>query len=169
MSKLIRPIRVEGNRAYIPLTQGYVAIIDAADVHLVDGRNWCAKVSRNAVYAMRRAVSGGKQRTIYLHRFIIDPPDDLQVDHCSGNGLDCRRANMRTATNTQNCCNRRISRANTSGFKGVSWDDSSKKWLATIGAGGKKIHLGYFASPEAAHVAYCEASARLHGEFGRAA
>jgi len=29
-SKQIRPIRVEGNIAYVPLTKGYVAVIDAA-------------------------------------------------------------------------------------------------------------------------------------------
>lgn len=30
-----RPIRIDGDVAYIPLTKGYEAIIDAAYVHLV--------------------------------------------------------------------------------------------------------------------------------------
>lgn len=30
---------------------------------------------------------------------------------------------------------------------------------------GKKIHLGLFESPSEAHLAYCEAAKKLHGEF----
>jgi len=169
MAKSIRPIRTKGALAFIPLTQGYTATIDAADVHLVEAWNWSALVVRNTVYAKRREMSGGKQRTILLHRVIMDPPDDMQVDHISGDGLDCRRSNMRQATNSQNQHNQRISRNNTSGFKGVSWQASREKWQANIMVRGKHIYLGRFALPESAHAAYRKASARLHGKFGRAA
>jgi len=40
---MIRAIHIEGNVARVLLTQGYETIIDAADVPLVEGRNWCAK------------------------------------------------------------------------------------------------------------------------------
>ena len=42
MPKAIRQIRVDGNIAYVPLTRGYEAVIDAADVPLVEGWNWYA-------------------------------------------------------------------------------------------------------------------------------
>ena len=41
-----RPIRIEGDVAYVPLTKGYEAIIDVEDVPLVEGRNWHAHVVR---------------------------------------------------------------------------------------------------------------------------
>ena len=167
MKRTIRPIRVSGKVAFIPLTQGHVATIDAADVHLVEGWNWHAVIGRNTVYAARREMSGGKKRTIRLHRVIMDAPDDLEVDHRSGDGLDCRRGNMRIATHAQNIHNQRLSRANTSGMKGVCWDMGSQKWRAKIKIDGKQICLGRFITPESAHDAYAEASARLHGEYGR--
>ena len=169
MPSTIRPIRIEGNLAFITLTKGYTAIIDAADVHLAEGRNWCAAVQRYTVYAQTNESTGGESHGIFLHRVLMAPPDDMQVDHRSGDGLDCRRANMRWATRAQNNHNQRISRNNTSGFKGVSWDDDRQKWMAGIVVGGKRIHLGRFVTPEAAHAAYCEASEIYHGEFGRVA
>ena len=52
-----RQIIVKGDVAIIPLTRGYEAIIDAVDVHLVEGRNWSSQPHRNTVYARR-----GKQK-----------------------------------------------------------------------------------------------------------
>jgi hypothetical protein len=164
-----RPIRIEGDAAYVPLTKGYEAVIDAADAPLVGKFNWCVQVDRKTVYAQRNDYSGGKRRTVYLHRVIMGDPDGFQVDHRDGCGLNNRRTNLRIATPEQNQHNQRISRASTSGFKGVCWDKRSGKWRAKIKSGIKYHHLGYFTMPEAAHAAYAEASARLHGEFGRVA
>jgi hypothetical protein len=163
----IRPIRVEGNVAYVTLTQGYVAVIDAADVPLVEGRNWCAKVKARSVYAKRIDWSSGKPRTIYLHRFLMEAPDAMEVDHRDGNGLNNSRINLRVATPHQNTLNRRLSRRNTSGFKGVRWVEHCQRWRATIGLNGKQYHLGVFPTPEEAYAAYCEANANLHRDFGR--
>lgn len=169
----LRPIRVEGNVAYIPLTQGYTAIIDAADVPLVEGFSWCADVTQNTVYAMRTDHSGAKQRTVRLHRVIMGEPNGLDVDHRDGNGLNNRRhgqtGNLRVASPGQNNCNQRITPRNTSGFKGVYWRKDRAKWQAYIMLNGKQRHLGYFRCPTAAAIAYAKASRELHGEFGRIA
>ncbi len=166
--KAIRPIRIEGNIAYVPLTKGYEAIIDAEDVPLVEGFNWIASVERNTVYAVRREGSGCR-REIRMHRVIMGDPDGLQVDHRHGNGLDNRRSNLRVATGLQNSRNARIRKDNSSGFKGVSWNKSARKWHARIKVDGSRINLGNYETPEAAHAAYAKASAELHGEFGRIA
>jgi hypothetical protein len=165
--KSIRQIRIEGNIAFIPLTKGYEAVIDAADVHLVEGWNWHADVKRNTVYAGR---SGPRpeQRKIHLHRAIMGDPDGLEIDHIDGDGLNNRRANLRAATHGQNQRNRGAQSNNSSGFKGVSWDKPTGKWRAQIEVNGKNKHLGRYNTPEAAHAAYCKASDVLHGEFGRA-
>jgi len=169
MPKPIRPVRIEGNLAYVTLTQGYNAVIDATDAPLVVQFNWCAAVGRNTVYAKRTDHSGSKSRLVLMHRIIVGDPKGLEVDHRDGDGLNNRRSNLREATKTQNRRNQRTSRANTSGFKGVSYDAWNRTWQAGISINGKSKRLGSFPTPEAAYVAYCKASAELHGEFGRVA
>jgi hypothetical protein len=166
MTKIIRPIRICGEVAYVPLTRGYEAIIDAADVPLVEGLNWHAAVQAHAVYAYTSERSGKKQRSIYMHRLIMGAPKGILVDHLNSNGLYNNRNNLRLANAKQNCQNRRISVSSTSGFKGVDFR-SNGKWRSRIELNGNRIFLGYFNSPEEAHAAYCAASEKYHGEFGR--
>ena len=166
-SRQIRPIRVEGNIAYVPLTQGYEAIIDAADALKIASWNWYALAKPTAVYAVRGDTSTGKRREVRLHRAIMTGLDGLEVDHINGDGLDNRRSNLRAATHAQNSRNSRTPKNNTSGFKGVILDKPTGKWRAQIRLDGAQKHLGYFVTPEDAHTAYCKASAELHGEYGR--
>jgi hypothetical protein len=163
----IRPIRTCGDVAYVPLTQGYEAIIDAADVMLLDAYNWHAAVLGCTAYAQRCDRSGARPRTVLMHRIIMGEPDGLQVDHLDGDGIHNRRKNLRLATSSQNNQNRRITNSNTSGFKGVYLSKTIGKWCAQITISHKQKHLGTFTSPEEAHAAYRRASKKYHGEFGR--
>lgn len=167
--KALRKIRIEGNIAFVTLTKGYTAVIDAADAPLVGAWNWCAMVKNHTVYARRPGAmdANGNRQTIMMHRVIMNPHDDLQIDHRDGNGLNNRRTNMRVSTNSQNQHNQRTRDDNTSGFKCVNWHKHTGKWQARIMLNGKRHHLGVHATPEAAHKAYCDASTRMHGEFGR--
>jgi hypothetical protein len=167
MTKPIRPIRIEGNIAYVPLTRGYEAVIDAADVPLVDGFNWSAVVRKQTVYAVGSICDGQKWRNTRMHRVILGGAGGLEVDHIDGNGINNRRGNLRVATHAQNTRNQRTHSDNASGFKGVSWDKAARKWRADITLNGLRRNLGRFATPEAAHAAYVVASEDLHGEFGR--
>jgi hypothetical protein len=162
-----RPIRIEGDVAYVPLTKGYEAIIDAADVPLVEGFNWCSHVKPRAVYAVRTDFSGPAQRTVRLHRTIMGEPDGFEVDHRDGDGLNNRRTNLRIATSSQNKHNQRLNTRNSSGFKGVSWFTRLRKWQARIAVNGKAVYLGSYRCSTAAHFAYAKASRELHGEYGR--
>ena len=166
-AKAVRTIRVEGDLAYVPLTRGYEAVIDAADVPLVEGRNWYAKQRTHTVYACRSQWSGGADVTVRMHRVIAAAPDGMDVDHIDGDGLNNRRSNLRHATRSENNCNRRAALKNASGLKGVSWNKANKKWLAQIRFHKQKKHLGYFNTPEEAHAAYCAAANVLHGEYAR--
>ncbi len=165
--KAIRPIRIEGNVAYVPLTRGYEAMIDAYDVPLVEGFNWYALVNAWAVRAMRNIWRDGIRETIYLHRVIMSAPQGAMVDHIDGNPLNNRKSNLRLATNAENQRNSKRRKDNTSGFKGVHLDKRKGLWRAQIKLNGTKRWLGYFGTPEEAHFAYCKASATIHGDFGR--
>lgn len=167
MPRNIRPIRVEGQLAYVPLTKGYEAIINAADVPLVKEYNWSACVRSRSVYAVRTDNTGLTPRKVLLHRLLMSEPQGLEIDHRDGNGLNNRRKNLRSATHSENTYNRRVNKNNTSGLKGVYWYKRAQKWMARIGVNGNREYLGLFETPEEAHAAYCAASRKLHGEFGR--
>jgi len=174
--KEIRPIRVEGNIAFVPLTQGYEAVIDALDVPRVSGCNWAALVARRSdgrlrsVYAIRSLPRvNGKQSIQWMHRVIAGTADGFETDHKDSNGLNNARANLRTATRQENSLNNRKRSDNKSGVKGVRWHKKDKKWVAQIRHCGTCLHLGNFTCRTAAAVAYAVASAKLHKEFGRIA
>jgi hypothetical protein len=146
----------------IPLTQGYVALVDDEDYErVVRLGKWHAKTKRgvNAVYACH---SGSSK--VSLHGFVTGWS---YVDHINGDGLDNRRANLRQATHAGNMQNQRRPKNNTSGYKGVSWHRATGKWRAYIKRDGKQVHLGIFDTPEAAAHAYDDASRELHGAFSR--
>ena len=55
----------------------------------------------------RHTYRGGEQQTIIMHRAILNAPPGVPVDHANGNGLDNRKANLRTCSSSQNSQNRR--------------------------------------------------------------
>jgi hypothetical protein len=168
--KTFRPIRVEGAVAFVAMTRGFEAQIDAADVHLVEGRHWVADVDAHTVYAVTKyRRNDGEYRTVPMHRLLCGWSQGLEVDHIDGNGLNNRRGNLRLVTSSENKWNQKIRVDNKSGVKGVCWISSAGKWRAQIARGGKKISLGHFESIEDAAAAYAKASVELHGQYGRTA
>lgn len=117
----------------------------------------------------------GRSKTLYaynedgefLHRFILEAPAEMDVDHKNGNGLDCRRENLRLCTASQNGCNRGPQKNNACGLKGVAFYKRTGRWRATIKFEKKCWHLGYFDSPTEAHEVYKAAALRHHGEFAK--
>lgn len=164
----LREIYIDGDVAYVTLTQGLKAIIDAADIPLVYGKNWYASRNKGLVYARRKVLgSNGKWITVHMHRVIINAPKGFEVDHANRNSLDNRRINLRLATRSQNMCNTTKRPGTMSKYKGIIWDSRKRKWRALISVNGKNKYLGRFKSQELAHAAYAKASKELHGEFGR--
>ena len=166
-AKTIPAIRIEGNVAYVPLTRGYEAIVCAYDVHLVDGLNWVAMVGKRAVYAVCYIKTGGETTAVLMHRKILSAPTGMKVDHVNGDGLDNRRANIRLATSAQNAHNQKMSSANRSGVKGVSWNKRAGKWIARVMKDGVHVYLGLFDDIGAAEIAVSKARDELHGPYAR--
>jgi len=88
------------------------------------------------------------------------------LDHINGDKKDNRIENLRPVSVAQNAQNAKISSRNTSGYKGVYWISSMKKWRVQItGNGGKIIHLGCFENLEEAAEVVRVAREELHGNF----
>lgn len=151
-----------GAAVTVRISGGKIALIDTADEERVNSRVWTASWSGWRWYAVSRR--GGK--TIHLHRFIMNAPEGVQIDHENLDGLDCRRENLRVATQSQNNANRaKKTKAASSRFKGV--DAHHGKWRARIKKDGVQSYLGHFSTPEAAAAAYNVRAAELFGAFAR--
>lgn len=85
------------------------------------------------------------------------------IDHINGVRDDNRLVNLRDVTRACNGENLHRAHAdNPSGLLGVHKYARTKSFTAKLYTNGKHIHLGYYASPEAAHAAYLEAKRQLH-------
>ena len=100
-----------------------------------------------------------------LHRYLMNCPGDLVVDHINRNKLDNRICNLRVCTQQQNKRNRSIQCNNTSGVTGVSWVSKYNKWMAQIQINGKSKNLGCFNTKEEAINARKQAEIEYFGEY----
>lgn len=116
------------------------------------------------IYVDGRAYKGHRLAWFYVHG---EWPKE--IDHINGDKSDNSLVNLRPVTRSQNRMNCSAYKRNKSGYRGVNFDLASSKWKAQIQKQGKKFSLGYHATAEAAHAAYCAASAEMHGEYGRGA
>lgn len=148
---------------------GFCVLVDEEDAEKISHYKWQLNDSAsNKIYfhVYTRNPDGTKTK-IYLHRYLLNAEKGTVIDHINGNTLDCRKSNLRITDKIGNARNRCMGKNNTSGYKGVSWADNAKKWRVRIMHDQKYKHIGYFETKELAYKAYCEASKKYHGEFGR--
>jgi hypothetical protein len=99
-------------------------------------------------------------RLAWLFFYSVWPSN--QIDHINRNRSDNRICNLQEATQKQNHENISLRKDNTSGYRGVHWDKTLKKWIAAIQNNRKNIKLGAFNDPQKAHEAYVKAASIYH-------
>ena len=99
------------------------------------------------------AAKVSKSSNVYMHRFLTDAEDDVLVDHRDGNGLNNRESNLRKTDQVGNGQNRhKLGRGNKSGKLNVHRIKNGR-YRAQVWNNGKRVHLGYFDTPEQAYEA----------------
>lgn len=122
---------------------------------LCSQKYWRIKINKRSYKAHRLA---------WLYAFGEFPQG--QIDHINGNRSDNRLCNLRLASNAENQMNRaKAAVTNNSGFLGVNFNKEVGKFAARIQSNGKRIHLGYFDSPEDASSAYIVMKTELSSFF----
>lgn len=152
----------------VPLTKGYTAIVDDEDYDRVVKIRWHVLTGRinSPTYASSSQKINGKWKNVSLHRYILNAPIGIQVDHRNGDGLDNRRANLRVASVAQNAYNRRPMKGSFSGYKGVRHKMFTRdRWIASIGHERRLLHIGMYDTAEEAARAYDAKAKELFGEF----
>lgn len=142
---------------------GEHAIVDESDYADLVKWRW---FYTNAGYASRATNQGRKKWiSIPMHRYLLKAPKGQDVDHINGNKLDNRRCNLRLVTRSHNKARGGVTKRNTSGYRGVSWDKRANKWLSIIIVNGKRIHIGLFDDIKAAAMAYNREALYYFGEY----
>lgn len=160
----VERVVVGGDVACLPLSgkrgEHVPVLVDAYLLPLLLVHKWF--LDTNGYIRMSRAFWGHA----YLHRMILGLVKGEFGDHINGDRLDCREANLRKATRSEN--NRNIGQRSDSKqpFKGVRLRTGGR-WAARIVLNKKEKHLGMFDSPEEAAIAYNEAAKLMFGDFAR--
>lgn len=148
----------------IELSRGKHALVDDEDYLELSKFTWSATNHGTNSYAEGWIT----RKKIRMHRFLLNAPTGLSVDHINGNGLDNRRSNLRMATSSENSQNmRKLRNDSKTGIRGVSWNKNAKKFSAQIHNERRKEHLGYFNVLGDADSAYRKAEDKYFGEFSR--
>lgn len=155
----------------IRLTQGWVAWVDDCDYERLNAHKWYAKRMKRHWYAARSLpTADGKQKTILMHREVLNAQPGREVDHILGESspgiIHNWRDNLRLCTHAQNQQGfQRRKEGTTSLYRGVWWNKTRRKWQVGITVDGHLLHLGLFVSEEGAARAYDVAALKHFGEF----
>ena len=144
------------------LPNGSTFSIDSEDIDRISKYRWY--YSKDSGYI----VSTGVEATqTFLHRYILNLKhnDKYIVDHIDRNKTNCCKSNLRIVTVAQNTMNKSLRKNSQTGYVGVCFDNTLKKYVAKIQIGHKGIILGKsFDSTECAQM-YNVASNILFGNY----
>lgn len=93
------------------------------------------------------------QNNIYLHRFVMNAKEGIEVDHIYHNILDNRKSKLRLVTSSQQKMNTRLRKDNTSGFRGVTYDKTRNTWNININFQNKHFKKRFKTKEEAIEAA----------------
>lgn len=152
----------------IELTKNKYTIVDDEDFDYLNQYNWYYKENRKGGYGVAASRLGSsKNKIVRMHRFILNAPEHLQVDHINRNPLDNRKHNLRLANHQQNSQNIAKRKTSANKYKGIYKrnDGRRKCWVAQIKYNGKNIYIGSFFTQEDAAKAYDVYAFKLFKEF----
>jgi hypothetical protein len=152
--------------------------IDDCDFELFSKYRWSAhekryvKTTNNYVgyYKNKNGKICKKQKSIFLHRLILNAEKGQIVDHINGNRLDNRRCNLRITDYFGNARNRAGDFCKKSKLpKGVYFSGKPNKiYRVRLQTKIKRFECGHFSCIAAAVLKYNELARKHFGEFARA-
>ena len=141
-------------------SKGEQFLFDKESYELI--KDYCWYINNNG-YVAARDRSVGKY--IFLHRLVMHPMENEDVDHINHDTRNNCKNNLRACSHMDNMKNKSIKKDNVSGVTGVFWQKLRSKWEATIIVSGRKKHLGYFTNFNDAAKSRIKAELELFGKY----
>lgn len=154
LNKKMEDIVQPEDHKLIPLTKGKFAMVDNEDFDRVKDINWHCN---SKGYARNTKVG-------LMHRYIMNAPDHLDVDHIHHNTLDNRKSQLRLVTPLLNSWNQ-SSKSGTSRHVGVHWNSYNNKWTSSIRHDGRLVFREDFEDEDEAGRARDVKALSIRGEF----
>jgi hypothetical protein len=145
----------------------FIAIVDDEDFERVSKYHWRIERGRTTDYAITQL---DNRVTLRMHQVVLGVQTKVgkeraeSIDHIDHDGLNNRKANLRIST-LGNSRNARLSKRNTTGFKGVCFHRESQRFRARIRVNYKLINIGAFTDPKVAAAAYNREAEKHFGEY----
>lgn len=102
-------------------------------------------------------------RIVWMLVYGTWPAED--IDHVNRDRSDNRITNLRLASRSENNYNSGLRKNNSSGVKGVSWNNLRGMWSVNVNAKGKNVFRGLFHDKEEAIAVCRDARKKIHGQF----
>lgn len=115
-------------------------LIDKEDIEKVQKHIW--RAVRQADKKNYRFSTGQNTEMILLHRYLVNCPDNMVVDHINRNTLDNRKNNLRICTQYENIANRKNTINKQSGQKYIYWNAQNKQWTIRIQKNNRQVYCG---------------------------
>ena len=93
------------------------------------------------IYPNKR--DGISPQTMYLHQYILDCPENCDIDHRNYNGLDNRKSNLRVTQHDKNNSHRKSKNSNnTTGYRNLIYDKRSGTYTIMLCIKNKRFRVG---------------------------
>lgn len=147
----------------IKLTKNQIAVVDDWNYERINKNKWSAQWDEKTqkFYAIR-VVTKPFRKKIWMHREIANTPNNMECDHKNHDTLYNVENNLRNATHSQNCINRKYS-PNKLGEKNIYQYKTG--FQVSIKYGGKVVYDKTFKNIDDAILARDKALKKYHGEF----
>lgn len=141
----------------IPLNKGKEALVDDEDFDMLSRYHWYCDV--------HGYVRTSTPYKMYMHRLIMNPPKNMQIDHSDNNRLNNQRSNLRICSESQNRMNAQLRKTSKSGYKGVSWTTEKQRWKVQLRKDGKNVVSKYFQDKHEAARYYNQKAIEFFGDY----
>lgn len=144
----------------VELGNGTYMLIDEEDLERLRPYGW----SDTGRYVEARIKVNGTSKRVNIHRFLMNPGDDEEVDHKNRNPYDNRKSNLRVCKRTTNRWNSGPKASNHLGYKGVRLLPSGN-YSVIVATDGKQKQVGTFTDIVASANAYNYFAKKAQGDY----